>query len=330
MTQRCRVRIVADEISAPDSATYQMGTVIGWRLKKTTTEYPQSQYAESEEPMIVEKEETVWSLAMDKGGELEVNALDLPTAIIRAKKWKHQYPGYVEHDSPLFTYRNKLGRFCGRAADAPYAGSRFFFSKLMLKREQEYYTSLKNRSYDNNWGGKMGLRNAWILSVKENFDDLSTLRDGLLSLEDAFHELCGEKFEEEEEDKSSSQHTAKELLENESLRCDVELESLGLKINGLWHCRDSRAVFREIILNSKSLGIYALGLDLLCRNAQAYLEATKPQTSTRKAASNSYHQTNYDQGMYTTSGRLTRSAYSTEQQSTSRRMNSWQMQQEDY
>lgn len=321
--QRCRVRKVVDEISAPDNATYLMGTVTGWRMRKTTTEY---RNPDSEELTVVEKEEVVWSLAMDKGGEEVVTALQLINGIIRAKKWKHQYPGYVEHDSPLCIYRNKLGRFCGRAADAPYAASRLFFSKLIMKREQEYYTLLKNRSYENNWGGKVGLRNAWIASMKENFDDQNALRDGLLCLEDAFHELCGQNVQEPESE--STRHTAKELLEDENLRCDVELESLGLKIIGLWHCHDSRAVFREIISTSNSLGIFALGLDLLCRNCQAYLEATKPQTVTRKSASN--YQTSYDQGMYTASGRLTRSAYSTEQQTTSRRMNSWQMQQEEY
>ncbi len=323
--QRCRLRTVVDEISAADNATYRMGTVSGWRLKKQTKEYINH---ETGQLNVVEKEEAVWSMAMDKGGEEEITALELLGGVIRAKKWKHQYPGYVEHDSPLFSYRNKLGRYCGRAADAPYAASKFFFSKLMMKREQEYYTFLKNRSYENNWGGKVGLRNAWIASMKENFDDLNALRDGLLCLEDAFHELCGQNDQEDKND-SGSIHTAKELLEDENLRCDIELESLGLKINGLWHCQDSRAVFQEIISTSDSLGIFALGLDLLCRNCQAYLEATKPQAVTRKSSS-AYHQPTYDQGTYTASGRLTRSAYSTDQQTTSRRMNSWQMQQEDY
>ena len=241
--QRCRLRRVADEISAPNNATYSMATVTGWRTKKTATEYDSP---DSEEPMVVEKEEVVWSLAMDQGGDEEVNALELLNGLVRARKWKHQYPGYVESDSPLFAYRNKVGRFCGRAADAPYAASHFFFCKLMLKREQEYYTSLKSRSYENNWGGKSGLRNAWIASMKDNFDDPNAVRDGLLTLEDAFNELCGENVEMQESDNTGSR-SAKELLEDENLRCDVELESLGLKVSGLWHCYDSRAVFREIV-----------------------------------------------------------------------------------
>lgn len=314
--QRCRIRTISDEISSPDNATYDMGTVTGWRMKKTLVEIHEDSL---EQPEVIE--EAVWSLMLDKGGEIELTQVVLLNGLICAKKWKHQYPGYVEHDSPLFMYRNKVGRFSGKAADAPYAASRLFFSKLMLKREQECYSKLKNRSYENNWGGKVGLRNPWIASVKENFDDLNALREGLLVLEDSFHELCGIHTDEIEDD--AGERTAKELLENETLRCDIELESLGLAIKGLWQCNDSRKVFREIIATSNSVGIFALGLDLLCRNCQAYLDATKSQAVTRKAASS--YQPNYDQLMYTTSGRPTRSA-----QTTSRRMNSWQKQQEDY
>jgi hypothetical protein len=327
--QRCRLRRVADEISAPDSAIYSMGTVTGWRMKTTVKEYHNPG---TEELTIVEKEEVVWSIAFDHGRGEEISAVELLNGLIRAKKWKHQYPGYVEHDSPLFSYRNKVGRFCGRAVDAPYAASNLFFSKLMLKREQEYYASLKSRTYENNWGGKSGLRNNWIATLKESFDDISILRDALLTLEDAFNELCGQPVEQDEKTNNS---TAKELLENENLRCDVELESIGLKISGLWHCYDSRAVFREIISRSSSLGIFALGLDLIFRNCQAYLDATKPTVTRKSSASASNFTSNYDQSLYaTSSGRLTRSAYSTgadtQQTTNSRRQNSWQQQQSDY
>jgi len=195
----------------------------------------------------------------------------------------------------------------------------------MIKREQEFYNSLKSRSYDNTWGGRDGLRNTWILSMKEDFDNLYTLRDGILTLEQAFHDLCGGVTSIESKTEDDETNSAKEILEDDTLRCDIELESLGLAIGGLWHCKESREIFREIISTSTSIGIFALGLDLLCRNCQAYLEATKP-TITRKAVSSV---SNYDQGMYTNSGRLTRSAFSTDQpqQPSSRRMNSWQQQQ---
>ena len=320
--QRCRIRRVADEISAPDAATYLNGSVAGWKIKKTITEYHNP---ETEELTVAEKQKILWSVALDHGGEEEIAALELLNGLVRAKKWKHQYPGYFEHDSPLFSYRNKVGRFCGRAADAPYAASNLCFSKLMLKREQEFYSSLKSRTYENNWGGKSGLRNNWIATLKENVDGVNSLRDALLTLEDAFNELCGEPVEQND---SNSNKTAKELLKDDNLRCDIELESLGLKISGLWHCYDSRAVFREIISSSSALGIFALGLDLICRNCQAYLDATKP-TVTRKSASN--YTINYDQ--YTSaSGRMTRSAYSTgtETQANGRRQNSWQQQNDDY
>lgn len=255
--ERCRLRIVHDDISAPDAGIYVMGTVVGWRMKKTIIQIQsQNENSESEYedetmidrvPQVIEKDLPVWSLSLDKGGMKEIHASELINGLIRAKKWKHQYPGYVEYDSPLFAYRNKLGRFCGRAADAPYASSPHFFSKLMIKREQEFYNSLKSRSYDNTWGGRDGLRNTWIASMKEDFDNLYTLRDGLLTLEQAFHDLCGGDTSMESKSDDEERKSAKELLEDDVLRCDIELESLGLAIGGLWHCKESREVFREII-----------------------------------------------------------------------------------
>jgi len=330
ISQRCRLRFVADEISAPDASTYSMATVTGWRTRKIITNYPNM---DSDEPTIVEKEEVVWIAALDHGSEKELSSVELLNGLVRSKKWRHQYPGYYEHDSPLFSYRNKIGRFCGRAADAPYASSHLFFSKLMIKREQDFYALLKSRIYDNNWGGKMGLRNAWINSMKENFDDINTLREGLLTLEDAFHELCGQPVIQNENENTSPK-TPKELLENDDLRCDIELESLGSNITGLWNSYESRAIFREIISNSNSLGMFALGHDLICRNCQAYLDATKPTVTTRNASSNV--STNYDSGLYTStsSGRLTRSAFSTtdttSQSTPGRRLNLWQQQHSDY
>ena len=154
---------------------------------------------------------------------------------------------------PLEVYRNKLGRFCGRAADAPFSSSALFLSRLMLKREQELYAPLKSRTYDNNWGGKSGARNAWIASMKQYGNDMTAVRDGLLTLEEAFFEMCG-GFHDEKEDRDSevvasesSNLSAKELLENSNTRFDIELESSVQKINGLWNCKQSRLVFREII-----------------------------------------------------------------------------------
>ncbi len=155
----------------------------------------------------------------------------------------------------LELYRNKLGRFCGRAADAPYASSALFLSKLMLKREQDCYALLKSRTYDNNWGGKSGARNAWIASMKEYGNDLSVVRDGLLTLEDALFEMCGGFLDEKDDEaqvenddrKNEPIHSVKELLEKPEARFDLELESSVQKINGLWNSRQSRLVFRAII-----------------------------------------------------------------------------------
>ncbi len=147
----------------------------------------------------------------------------------------------------LSNYRNKLGRFCGRAADAPYAASSLFLGKLILKREQDCYMPLKNRTYENNWGGKSGARNAWIASMKEHSNNITALRDGLLTLEDALFDMCGGFKNEEVSVSTEPPLSGKELLENREMRFDIELESSVQAFNGLWNSRTARIVFREII-----------------------------------------------------------------------------------
>ena len=141
---------------------------------------------------------------------------------------------------------------------------------------------LKNRSYDNNWGGKAGARQAWVSSLKECGHTFDAVRDGLLTLENAFFELTGGfgAVEEKKEDTPALQENSdpplgKDLLYNDISRFDIELESLGHDVKGLWNSYDSREIFKEIIQVSKTVGILALGLDLICRNAQAYVDRTK-------------------------------------------------------
>lgn len=53
-------------------------------------------------------------------------------------------------NSAFFAYRNSLGRYCGKAADAPYSSSPIFFARHMVKRDGELYPKLKVGCYDNN------------------------------------------------------------------------------------------------------------------------------------------------------------------------------------
>mmetsp|Transcript_18479 Transcript_18479/g.39986 ORF Transcript_18479/g.39986 Transcript_18479/m.39986 type:complete len:140 (+) Transcript_18479:4353-4772(+) len=69
--------------------------------------------------------------------------------------------------------------------------------------------------------------------------------------------------------------SGKDLLYDNTSRFDIELESLGNEVTGLWNSSDTREIFQEIIRVSKTVSILALGLDLICRNAQAYINRTK-------------------------------------------------------
>jgi hypothetical protein len=151
---------------------------------------------------------------------------------------------------------------------------------------------LKNRTFENNWGGKAGARQVWVSSLKECGQSFEAVRNGLLTLENAFFELTGglgESEEKKEDDEppvaqsNGSTLSGKDLLYDDISRFDIELESLGNEVKGLWNNSDAREIFQEIIRTSETVSILALGLDLICRNANAYINRTKssaPQETT--------------------------------------------------
>uniref|UniRef100_A0A7S4JIP1 DDT domain-containing protein n=1 Tax=Odontella aurita TaxID=265563 RepID=A0A7S4JIP1_9STRA len=307
--QKVRIRCLPDPVNLPKSFTYETGTVIGWMMKREQSQNGATAEDESDEGKVPsELDWPVWRALNDSGGEVLLHGRELLESISRFQRWKD---GILDEDDPLFSYRNTMGRFCGRAADAPFSSNPLCLSRLMLKKEQEFYTKLKVRSYDNDWGGKSGARNAWIESIKEYGHDLHAVRDGLLTLENAFFELCGgfaDMAVDEEGHPPEDARSGKELLDDEKLRVDIELESIGGQIKVLWNSRDSRHIFREIMSSCTTVGFLALGLDLIGRNCQAYLDGTKPVV-TRKSTYRQSRQSSFEQPAVTT-----------------RRMNAWQQQ----
>jgi len=285
--RRIRLRRVPDPVRAPDVAEYNMATITGWKIEKA----PHINGAEieaSEEVPGPQANLPVWRLGLDDGGELHVSASEAVEGIIRAIKWSTEFSGYCEYDAPLLSYRNSLGRFCGRAVEAPSSLTPQAFAKHLIKREQDLYMPLKNRTFENNWGGKAGARQAWVSSIKECGHSFAAVREALLTLENAFFDLTGgfgpAEERKEDEPKEEGKLAAKpnggtlsgrNLLYDNTSRFDIELESLPNEAVGLWNNSDAREIFQEIIRVSETVSILALGLDLICRNAQAYITRTK-------------------------------------------------------
>jgi hypothetical protein len=278
--RRVRLRRIPDPDRAPDVAEYSMGTITGW---KPADHQPKSNNENGETTLKDNRGSLpIWRIGLDDGGDLRVDTGEVLDGIVRAIKWSIEFPGYVEHDAQFLSYRNNLGRFCGRAVEAPLSLTPQAFAKQLIKREQDLYTPMKNRTYENNWGGKAGARQAWVSSLKECGHTFRAVRDGLLTLENAFFELTGGfgMSEEKKDDEHAIQLngvalSGKDLLYDHTSRFDIELESLGNDVRGLWNSHDAREVFKEIIRVSKSVSVLALGLDLICRNAQAYINRTK-------------------------------------------------------
>ena len=333
ISQRVRLRKVEDPVDAPEEAEYVMGTVTGWKMTEIVSDVGQENTEPSGENANGEtstKTAPVWVVDIDNGGEEELSAVQIVEGVSRYLMWRTQYDGYSEENFNLREYRNGLGRYCGRAADAPYASTPAFLARLMIKKEQDLYPPLKNRVYENEWGGKSGARNAWVASIKEYGHDLATLRNGLLTLEETFFNFCG-RFDAhagvpELEAALKDQRTGKEILEDDKLIFEIELETFGQAAKiGLWNSPISRKVFQQIVLGKwqcvlseyatyffaywtivniisplfivsflvtdcKNVGTLALCLDLLCRNARGFLDANQVKTTTRNQAVASFEQ----------------------------------------
>ena len=280
--KRIRLRRIPNPERAPDVAQYTMGTITGWKMSDAVKASDlEGQDMEDAPPSPTRS--PIWRLGLDDGGELFASASEVVEGIARAMKWTNQVPGYIEQDAPFLSYRNNLGRFCGRQVDAPSSLTPLAFARQLLKREQDLYMPLKNRTLENNWGGKCGSRNAWVASLKEYGHTFDAVRDGLLTLENAFFDLTGGfavsetmKLEVEPDAQvNENKLSGKDLLYDDASRFDIELESLGNEVKGLWNNSDTREIFREIISVCKTVSILALGLDLICRNSQAYISQTK-------------------------------------------------------
>mmetsp|Transcript_27717 Transcript_27717/g.31999 ORF Transcript_27717/g.31999 Transcript_27717/m.31999 type:complete len:1553 (+) Transcript_27717:169-4827(+) len=255
-------------------SSYYNGTIIGWSKEGSEISEEETDVA-SMTNGVQNRPSYVWQVTLDFGGEENLSSMELIEGLLRHLKWKTQYVGYDEPDSSLYSYRNTMGKFCGRACDAPHASTTSFFARLLIKRESELYMPLKNRSYDNNWGGKCGARNAWIAYMRENAQSFTAVQEGLLTLENALFDLT--EVIDENNQNDDVVINGRSLLDDEKFRFDIELESMG-DVNGLWNSKEARSIFLELMKTTESIGFLSLGLDLICRNCKSYLDS-RPTTS---------------------------------------------------
>jgi hypothetical protein len=308
---RVRVRQVVEKTKDNTIARYENGAVTGWKIRRDEVEVaPDVNAMEDDEEDPASRIEIVnvpiWKVLTDRGHIVWLTGSELVESLSRFAK-SNAGRGYFENDTVFLSYRNALGRHCGRAADAPYASSPIFLARLMVKREAELYAKLKIRSYDNNWGGKSGARALWTNSMKDYAYDLQTAKQGLMTLENAFFDLTGEF--DEYANVANTEPDAKALLSDPKTLVEIELETIEKNIPGLWNSPASRAVFIEIVSSCKSTGFLSLAFDLLCRNTMKYLQRHKLLNVRTQATASSYEQP---------TARTTR-----------RRMNAWQQANQD-
>lgn len=240
--EKVRVRVVLESTKEGEIARYEVASITGWKKRKDSipVETEETEF----EPQTKVVYTHLWRAWTENGNEIWLSGIDLVECIGRYKKWKRKDPDYFEDDAAFLAYRNVLGRHCGKATDATHAMSPIRFGQFMVKREGELYLRLKVFTFDNTWGGKSGSRNAWITSMRDYAFDFQTVREGLVTLENAFFELTGGCFKSNDLVDGLS---AKDLINSPQNREDIELESIDTNISGLWNSRESRNVFLEII-----------------------------------------------------------------------------------
>ncbi|KAL3917000.1 MAG: hypothetical protein SGILL_004917, partial [Bacillariaceae sp.] len=241
--QKVRVRVVVEATKDGDIARYQIGSVTGWKKYRENVAI---QTGETEfEPQMREVTLASWRALTESGEEVWLSGAEVLESIFRYGKWETNDPEYYEYDSTFLCYRNHLGKHFGKAADAPQAMLPIRFGQHMVRREAELYQRLKTFAVENEWGGKSGARNAWITSMRDFAFEFQTVKEGLLALENAFFELIGGTFKEEQS--GESERTALELLSDPVAREDIELEAIDSSVSGLWTSKASRSVFLQIV-----------------------------------------------------------------------------------
>lgn len=270
MGANVRIRHAIDASKDSVTARYENGTVKAWKLSASRVgdRTGDSKVSVEEDNAISRTiEAPVWNVVTERGHIYWLQGNELTEGMSRFKKCT-QGQGYFENDSSFFSYKNSIGRFCGKASEASYAASPYFFAKLMLKKEAELYPKLKTRNFDDNWGGQSGARSLWTNSMKDYAYDFQTVNQGLLTLENALFELTGEF-----RDYVNLQDHGKieDLLTHPNSAFEIELESMEKNLPGLWNSPTSRAVFLFIVKGSKTTGFLSIALDLLYRNTMRYL-----------------------------------------------------------
>ena len=285
-----RVRIPVDKGRESETARYEDTTVTGWKIRKDMV--PVESDGDHEfDPDMKLVDTPLWHCKTTVGQEIWLTGHELLEALCRFLRKKNHDDSYFEADASFLAYRNSLGRHCGKAAEAGQAFTPLRFAQFMVRREAELYQLLKHLVYESSsWFGRDGQRSHWVNSMKDYAFEFETARDGLLTLEKALFEMMGgdpaASPVPSSAGSSDNQHpeaglpSGKALLENPSTREDIELESLEKGIKGLWNSRSSRAVFLEIVTTCRTVGFLVLGLELLVRNAMAYISANTTTTTT--------------------------------------------------
>jgi len=194
--------------------------------------------------------------------------------------------GDVEANSPIWSYRNTLGRFSGKASEAYAAARPLAFAKAMVQKEKEMKRYLQNVAVacgrGNLWEGKNveGPRGKWYKELHdayeleeagggENLVTLEMCKRGLLTLEKYMYMLGGDT-----PDEATSTGCGQEKdrdLNGLAFNLNYEEQGYVLQCPHIWGFdNEARQVFIELTQGSDNVQILFALMEALGRNVRAF------------------------------------------------------------
>jgi hypothetical protein len=128
--RKVRVRVVVSGTKDNPLAKYETASVMAWKLIEQERKVTSKESDEEEmdfEPRMETVDVPEWKVVTDRGHLYWLNGQEILESVARYDKLQSGR-GYYEHDAVFLGYRNALGKYCGRANEAPYASSPVFFA----------------------------------------------------------------------------------------------------------------------------------------------------------------------------------------------------------
>jgi hypothetical protein len=252
-----------------DEGNYLMGTITGWVADGEVDD---------------RKDVALWHVAYDAGEEEDWEASEVARGLLNAKRYIEGNGSYVDDDGgAVMYYKNSLGKFGAnqglKVSEMHRAMQPHGLAALLLKREAEIFPAMKEKAKRNtwgdDWGGRDGLRNSWLIGLKEGMKgesgeiSLGIVKQALLNLEENMLLICSGHHEDLNEGGKLNLHEDF-ALNNLNVYSYAYMDEWGGTLNAetLWEGAGTRKTWLTVVDASEEPSVLACCLDVLVNNCK--------------------------------------------------------------